>query len=225
MCVRPKQNLLPTTAAFFSSSYIIYIYIYSICYYKIILGCVCKKCSNNTKNNVQTSLSTSILLGISLFWPLNCSMIKNFTMSTPFNAYASCKMASQLLKSSDLGKLDDHLIKVGVNSKVRSIKKNKTWIFTCEFVKPKWWGYFSLEFLEISSTISAIEEVFSCTNAGKNQIFSFSISKTRFNAFCEKRIAALIFSFMRSQSWLVVLSSSLVLNFENCSRFVDIFNF
>jgi hypothetical protein len=30
---------------------------------------------------------------------------------------------------------------------------------------------------------------------------------------------------MRSQSWLVVLSSSSLLNFENSHRFVDIFNF
>jgi len=46
-------------------------------------------------------------------------------MSTPFKAYTAWQMASQLFKSSDLGKLDDHLIKVGVNSKVRSIKKIK----------------------------------------------------------------------------------------------------
>ena len=76
-----------------------------------------------------------------------------------------------------------------------------------------------------SRTISAIEEVFWCTTAGTKQVFSFSILKTKFNAFCKKRIAELIISLIRSQSWLVVLSSSSLLNFENRSRFVDIFNF
>ena len=58
---------------------------------------------------------------ISLFYSLNSLAIKNFIMSTRFNAQAAYKMASQLCKGSDHRGLDDFLLRVGVNSKVRSI--------------------------------------------------------------------------------------------------------
>ena len=58
---------------------------------------------------------------ISLFYSLNSLPIKNFTMSSRFDAYEAYKMASQLCKGSDHRDLDDFLLRVGVNSKVRSI--------------------------------------------------------------------------------------------------------
>ena len=57
-------------------------------------------------------------------------------MSTQFYAYQAYEMAKQLWKGRNLGGLDDYLIQVGVNSKVRSILKIYHKYFPCVCVKP-----------------------------------------------------------------------------------------
>lgn len=138
-------------------------------------------------------------------------------MTSRFCVHDAWVMASKLLEGSDLRGLDDYLIKVGVNSKVRSINKIYNEYFPCEFLMPTFWGCFSLEFREfrISTTFPQQKKVFSFTTAGTKQVFfslrfkqriSITLYKTTLNSYF------LVHTIIRSSRRLIKFRHFLILN-------------
>lgn len=86
-------------------------------------------------------------------------------MLSRFNAEIACRMASGLFEESNLRGLDEHLIRVGVNSKVRSF-------FSLCFFDTCIVGVFFPRMSSISRTLTKRDSNL-CTTAGKKQVVSF----------------------------------------------------
>lgn len=136
----------------------------------------CKKCqfSPTSISIVKSSWQTPS-------FTINFLCSKNFKMTSVRMAHKAWMMASQLFKGSDLRGLDDHLIKVGINFKVRSIS---IYIyhdyFPCVFVISTLWVCFSIEIREFQHHFRNRRKYFHAQPHlyARSNFFFFSISKT-----------------------------------------------